>query len=285
MRAHFSRMVDPFIGSEAIAAGGLTRHDLRARFTAVHHDIYVPRGTRPTAVLRAKAAWLRSRRRGVLAGYSASALHGARWIDAGLPANILDTNRRPTRGVVAWADVIDDDDICLIGRIRLTTPVRTAVDLACRLPEDAAVAAIDALARATRLKVADIELAAQRHTGRKGIKQARASIALVDPGAESPKETWLRLLVVRAGYPPPQTQHPIYNEYGALIGEVDTAWPELKIAMEYEGLHHTDPDVLRKDIARIDEMTEMGWVVIRVTCRDGEAKVLGRLAKAWASRS
>ncbi|MFV8166321.1 hypothetical protein ACNQVK_30175 [Mycobacterium sp. 134] len=278
-------MVEPFIGSEALAAGKLTRHDLRARFVAVHKDIYIPRGTRPTAVLRAKAAWLRSRRRGVLAGHSASALHGARWIDPALPANILDTNRRPTRGVVAWADAIDDDEICLVGDIRLTNPLRTAVDLACRLSEDAAVAAIDALARATRLKVADIELAAQRHGGRKGIKQARASIALVDPGAESPKETWLRLLVVRAGYPPPQTQHPIYNEYGALIGHVDTAWPELKIAMEYEGQHHTDPDVLRHDIARIDEMIEMGWIVIRVTCRDGEANVLGRLARAWASRS
>lgn len=210
---------------------------------------------------------------------------GAAWSDPALPANILDTNRRPTRGVVAWADAVDDDEICLIGDIRLTNPLRTAVDLACRLPEDAAVAAIDALARATRLKVADIELAAQRYTGRKGIKQARASIALVDPGSEFPQETWLRLLVVRAGYPPPQTQHPIYNEYGALIGEADLAWPELKIVMEYEGLHHTDPDVLRKDIARIGAMIEMGWTVIRVTCRDGEANVLGKLAKAWRSRS
>lgn len=185
---------------------------------------------------------------------------------------------------MAWADAIDDDEICRIGDIRLTNPARTAVDLACRLPEDAAVAAIDALARAARLKVPDIELAAGRHSGRRGIKQARASIALVDPGAESPQETWLRLLVIRAGYPPPQTQYPIYNEYGALIGEVDNAWPELKIAIEYEGLHHTDPDVLHKDIARIDEIRDMGWIVIRVTCRDGEANVLGRLAKAWASR-
>lgn len=285
MRAHFSRMVEPFIGSEAIAAGELTRHQLRDRFVAVHKDVYVPRGIRPTAVLRAKAAWLRSRRRGVLAGYSAAALHGARWIDPALPANILDTNRRPARGVVAWADTIDDDEICRIGDIRLTSPARTAVDLACRLPEDAAVAAIDALARATRLKVAAIELAAQRHAGCKGIKQARSSIALVDPGSESPQETWLRLLVVRAGHPPPQTQHPIYNEYGALIGEVDMAWPELKVAMEYEGRHHTDPDVLRRDVARFDAMIEMGWIVIRVTCRDGEANVLGRLAKAWALRS
>ncbi|OMC38825.1 hypothetical protein A5740_01845 [Mycobacterium sp. GA-1841] len=277
-------MVEPFIGSEAIAAGKLTRHQLRARFVAVHHDVYVPRGAVPTAVLRAKAAWLRSRRRGVLAGYSASALHGARWIDPALPANILDTNRRSTRGVVAWADTIEDDEICRVGDLRLTTPARTALDLACRLPEDTAVPAIDALARAARLKDADIYLAAQRHAGRKGIKQARTTIALVDPGAESPQETWLPLLVVRAGYPPPRTQHPIYNEYGALIGEVDLGWPELKIAMEYEGQHHTDPDVLRKDIARIDEIREMGWIVIRVTCRDGEASVLGRLAKACASR-
>ncbi|MCV7283952.1 hypothetical protein H7J87_01275 [Mycolicibacterium wolinskyi] len=277
-------MGEPFIGSEAMAAGTLTRHELRSRFIAVHRDVYVARDTPPSAVLRAKACWLRSRRRGILAGFSAAALHGARWIDAGLPAYIIDTNHRPARGIVAWGDAVDDDEICLIGGIRLTTPARTAMDLACKFPEDTAIAAIDALARAARLKMADIELAAARHSGRKGIKQARASIALVDPGAESPQETWLRLLVVRAGYPPPNTQYPVRNEYGALIGDVDLAWPELKIAVEYEGRHHTDPNVLRKDIARVDEMTDNGWIVIRVTRRDGEANVLGRIAKAWTSR-
>ncbi|MGV0741081.1 hypothetical protein [Mycolicibacterium sp. XJ870] len=279
-------MGDPFIGSEALAAGALTRHELRTRFVAVHRDVYVAKGTKPTAVLRAKACWLRSRRRGVLAGFSASALHGARWIDPALPAFVINNNsRRPARGIVTWADAIDDDEICQIGDMRLTTPARTAVDLACKFPEDTAVAAIDALARAARLKVADIELAAQRHPGRKGIKQARASIALVDPSAESPQETWLRLLVVRAGYPRPATQHPVYNEYGAVIGVVDLAWPDLKIAVEYEGRHHTDPEVLRKDIARVDEMIENRWIVIRVTCRDGAANVLGRIAKAWAARA
>lgn len=278
-------MGDPFVGSEALASGALTRHELRTRFTSVHRDIYVARGTGPTALLRAKAAWLRSRGHGILAGYSASAFHGARWIDARLPAYVIDNNnRRPTRGIVTWADAIDDDDICRIGDIRLTTPARTAVDLACKFPEDTAVAAIDALARAARLKVADIESAAEHHSGRKGIKQARTTIALVDPGAESPQETWLRLLIVREGYPRPQTQYPVCNEYGVVIGEVDLAWPEVKIALEYEGIHHTDPDTFRKDVARIDEMIEMGWIIIRVTRRDGTAKVLGRIAKSWASR-
>lgn len=94
----------------------------------------------------------------------------------------------------------------------------------------------------------------------------------------------MRLLVIRAGYPRPQTQYPVCNEYGVVIGEVDLAWPELKIALEYDGSHHTDPETLRKDIARVDEMIEMGWIVIRVTRRDGTAKVLGRIAKSWASR-
>ncbi|MCG7610705.1 MULTISPECIES: endonuclease domain-containing protein [Mycobacterium] len=279
-------MGDPFVGSEAVASGVLTRHQLRTRFVAIHRDIYVAKGTRPTALLRAKACWLRSRGHGVLAGYSASVFHGARWIDSSLPAYVIDNNnRRPTRGIVTWADGIDEDEICSIGDIRLTTPTRTAVDLACKFPQDPAVAAIDALARAARLKVADIEQALDAHTGRKGITQARATIALVDPGAESPQETWLRLLVIRAGYPRPQTQYPIRNEYGALIGEVDLAWPELKIALEYEGAHHTDPEQIRKDIMRVDAMVEMGWIVVRVTRREGTATMLGRIAKAWASRA
>lgn len=279
-------MGDPFVGSQALASGALTRHELRTRFRAIHRDIYIARDTRPTALLRAKAAWLRSRGHGVLAGFSASAFHGARWIDASLPAYVIATNnRRPAPGIVTWADAIEDDEICSIGEIRLTTPARTAVDLACKFPEDAAVAAIDALARAARLKVSDIELAAERHAGRRGIKQARTTIALVDPGAESPQETWLRLLVVRAGYPRPQTQYPVCNEYEVVIGEVDLAWPESKIALEYEGIHHTDPETLRKDIARIDAMIAMGWIVIRVTRRDGAANVLGRIAKAHASRA
>ncbi|OBC04806.1 hypothetical protein A5784_11940 [Mycobacterium sp. 852013-50091_SCH5140682] len=278
-------MGEPFIGSEAIAAGKLTRHDLRTRFVAVHQDVYVARGTRPTAVLRAKACWLRSRGHGVLAGFSASAMHGSRWVGAELPAYIIDTNRRPARGIVTWSDALDDDEICLIAGMRVTTAVRTAVDLACKFPEATAVPAIDALARATKTKVADIELAAQRHAGRRGIKQARNTIALVDPGAESPRETWLRLLVVHAGYPRPETQYPVYNEFGVLIGEVDMAWPDLKIALEYEGRDHLDPDQLRKDILRVEEMTRADWIVIRVTCRDGKGGILKRLATAWASRT
>ena len=85
--------------------------------------------------------------------------------------------------------------------------------MACRYPLDAAVTAIDAVANAPRLKVADVALLADGNR-RRGIPHARKVLELVDPGAESPKETWLRLLVIRNGFPPPTTQIPVYDDFG-----------------------------------------------------------------------
>lgn len=198
-------MTEPFFGSAALAAGSLTRHVLRTRYVAVHHDVYIPRNAELTAVVRAKAAWLRSRDHGIVAGFSASALHGARWIDSSRPATVIDTNRRRAQGIEVWSDTVADDEISEFEGIRLTCPERTAVDLARRYPLATAVAAVDALARATGLTADGLGSALGRHRGRAGVKRARQAIALVDPGAQSPRETWLRLLIMRAGFPRPTT--------------------------------------------------------------------------------
>jgi hypothetical protein len=278
-------MAEPFLGSAALAAGTLTRHTLRTRYRAMHHDVYIAKDADITPVLRAKACWLRSRGHGVLAGFSAAALHGARWIDANLPATIIDTNRRRTPGITVWADEINDDETCVIEGMRVTTPARTALDLARRYPVDAAVVAIDALTRATRLKVPAIEAQARRYPGRRGLKRALMALDLVDPGAESPPETRLRLLIVRAGFPRPQTQLRVYDQYGVLIGEVDMGWRELKIAVEYEGDHHrTSRRVFHKDIKRVDALLEQGWIVIRVTSVDTEGGIIRRIEAAWTAR-
>jgi hypothetical protein len=121
---------EPFIGSAALAAGALTRHALRTEYVAIHHDVYIAKSTELTAVIRAEAAWLRSRGHGIVAGFSASALHGAKWIDASRPATIIDTNRRRANGITIWFVAIDDEETQLIDGMRVTTPARTAVDLA-----------------------------------------------------------------------------------------------------------------------------------------------------------
>ncbi|OMC56962.1 hypothetical protein A5747_06980 [Mycobacterium sp. IS-836] len=279
-------MQGPFVGSEALASGALTRHQLRSRYVSLHPDIYVACGTNLTAVQRAHAAWLWSRRRGVVAGLSASALHGARWVDDRAPAQLLYEHRRPPAGIHAWSDTIADDETQAIGEMPATTPARTAFDLACRYPVGKAVAATDALARATGLKVADAELIAERYKGHRNIRRARRALTLVDPGAQSPQETWLRLLVIEAGYPPPQTQLPVQGEYGELVAVVDMGWDDMRIALDYEGLHHwTDPEQFRRDVERFEALAELGWIAIRVTAGNTRGGILGRLAAAWARRT
>lgn len=278
-------MGDPFIGSEAVRAGRLTPYALRSRFVAIYPDVYISADADVSAVVRAKAAFLWTRRRGIVAGQSAAALHHAKCVDGRRPAEILWRNRRSPVGIRVWSDEVADDEIASIDEMRVTTPARTAFDIACRYPLGKAVAAIDALARATHLKMADVELLAKRYRGRRGIRQARKVLDLVDPGAESPRETWLRLLVIRHGFPRPQTQLPIYNEYGAHIAVPDMGWEEIKLALDYDGEHHRDPVRFNRDIRRHDDLTELGWTHIRVTSLDTEAVIIARLSREWARRT
>jgi hypothetical protein len=279
-------MGKPFIGSEAVTAGRLTPYALRTKFVSIYRDVYVPRDTTVTAVVRAEAAWLWSRRRGIVAGHSASALHGAKWVDGQEPAELIYQNRHAPTHIRTWADRIEDDEIAMVRGMPVTSPARTAFDLACRNPVGSAVAAVDALARATGLKVADAELVADRYKGHRNIRRARRALDLVDAGAQSPRETWLRLLVIEAGYPRPETQIPVHGEYGELVAVVDMGWESVKIALEYEGEHHrTDRRQLRRDIERYEALDEMGWVIIRVMGEHTRGGILARLAAAWNRRT
>lgn len=276
----------PFIGSEAVAAGALTPYELRTRFRAIHRDVYIAHGVELTAVVRAQAAWLWSRRRGVVAGNSASALHGARWVDANRHAELIYENRHVPPAIRTWSDRIEDDEAMSVGSVKVTNPARTALDLACRYPIDRAVAAIDALARATDLKMGDVELLADRYKGRRGIRRARVALTLVDAGAESPRESWLRLILLRAGFPAPQTQIPVYDEYGQLVAVLDMGWEQLKLAVEYDGDHHwTDRRQFKKDIRRAEALIELGWSNVRVTAEDTEGGVIARVSAAWDRRA
>lgn len=278
-------MATPFIAREALDAGRLTRHQLRTRFVALYPGVHFAADAELTARDRAIAAWLWSKRRGILAGRSAAAMHGAKWLDPQLPAEVLHDNRHAPRGIRTWADAVCVDDVTTIDGIPVTTPARTALDMASRYPLATAVTAIDALANATRLKVSDVELLVDRNKGRRGIPHARKVLELVDPGAESPKETWLRLLVIRHGFPRPQTQIPVYNEYVVLVAVLDMGWEDIKLALDYEGEHHRNPVRFNKDIRRHDEVTELGWTDIRVTSLDTEAVIIARLTTEWNRRT
>lgn len=279
------RMGRAFVGSEAIASRAVTPYVLRSKFVALYPDVHIPRVDDLTAVDRAHAAWLWSGRRGIVAGQSAAAMHGAKWVDGRRPAELLWSNRRPPKGIHTWSDRAFDDEVEVMNGIRVTTPARTAVDLACRYPIGKAVAALDALARATQLKTADVDFLIERHKGRRGIRRARTAVDLVDPGAESPQETWLRLVAIRNGFPHRRRRFR-YDEFGVLVAVLDMGWEGLKIALDYEGEHHRiDRRRFNHDIRRAETVAESGWLDIRVTAEDTEGGIVRRLSSAWRRRT
>jgi very-short-patch-repair endonuclease len=160
------------------------------------------------------------------------------------------------------------------------------LDLACWYTTTTAVAGIDALARATDIKLADVELLAERYPGRRGIVRAREAISLFDAGAQSPKESWLRVVLIQAGLPRPQTQIPVLNEFGSAISYLDMGWEDVKVAVEYDGeQHRSDRRQYTWDVRRLERLERLGWIVIRVVAGDRPAEIVRRVRSARAGRT
>ena len=80
-------MEQPFIGSEAVAAEDISRHELRTYYRAIMPNVYLEKRVEPTLRQRTIAAWLWSRREAVIAGAAAAAIHGAKWVDDSCRSN------------------------------------------------------------------------------------------------------------------------------------------------------------------------------------------------------
>lgn len=274
----------PFRGTEALAAGIVTPHRLRTEFAKIHRDVYVRRGQMLTPVTRAVAAWLWSGRAATVAGLSAAALLRTAWIDHWLPAELNRRSRDKTAGIILHSDTLWDDETCLRDGIRMTTPARTAFDLGRRKGLINAVIRLDALANATELKVADVEVLADRHRGARGLVQLRRMLPMVDGGAESPYETRTRLALVAGGLPRPRTQIEVLNEWGAVLARIDMGWEEWQVGVEFDGAHHwTDAAQRTRDIDRLADLEARGWKIVRVSAdllRDRPGVVVARTRRA-----
>ncbi|MBV9513253.1 MAG: DUF559 domain-containing protein [Mycobacteriaceae bacterium] len=256
----------PYLGSEARQAKSIPERAMRTLYTAVYPDVYVPRGVELNAAQRARAGWLWSRRRDVVAGQSAAALLGARWVDPGAPVELIDDNRRPPERVVVHGSVLLPGEIVSVDGIAVTSPARTAFDIGRRSAPWVAVPQLDALANATDVNNLDVEAVAARHPRVRGARRLREVLALVDGGAESPPESRTRLVLLESGLPRPQTQLRVVNEYGDFVARLDMGWERWRVGVEFDGAQHwADPRQRTRDIDRLAALADLGWVVVRVS--------------------
>jgi Protein of unknown function (DUF559) len=275
-------MGEVFIGSEAVAQGRLSPYQLRSRFRSIYPHVYLPDCSAPSLHERSEAAWLWSGRRGVIAGLAAAASHGSNWIDDDEPVELIWRNLHPPAGIVTRNQQIDPDEVTRVAGLPVTTPTRTAYDLG-RLHREP-VARLDALMRATPFSLDEVQLIAKRYPSARGLRQLRAALPLVDGGAASPKETWLRLLLIKAGLPTPTTQIPVHESW-RLVGLLDMGWEKYKVAVEYDGdQHRTSRRQYAKDQWRLRKFEALGWIVIRVIAEDEPRDVVARVRAALARR-
>ncbi|CAA9348269.1 MAG: hypothetical protein AVDCRST_MAG24-1657 [uncultured Nocardioidaceae bacterium] len=267
----------PFTGG-GLASVGLSRPDLRRLLRAglvrrVLLNAYVRSDVPDSVELRARCLALVCGPHAVVVDRTAAWLWGIDlrevWNDPAPP--VLDVFVRRGRKRVLRPEALGgerdlaDQDVCQVAGTWVTTPVRTCIDLACRLSRYEAIVALDAFMREHGLTHQQLQVELVRHRGRRGVVQARVLVPLADPRSESSGESITRLATYDAGLPPPVPQYWVLDE-GRPLYRLDLAYPREKVCIEYDGERYHSSEVQRRhDAVRRDWLRRHGWTVVVVT--------------------
>lgn len=166
------------------------------------------------------------------------------------------------------------------GTAALTHPADTFIALATVLSRDELIVVGDAIVGWLGwCDLDELVAAARRYRGARGIRRVRAALCEIRPGSRSPGETRLRLALTRRGLPQPALNHDVVVD-GRWVACVDLAYPEARVAIEYESdLHRTDDRTFRKDLTRGEHLKDVGWWLVRATADD-----VGAAVEAFVSR-
>ena len=154
-----------------------------------------------------------------------------------------------------------------VGRWSCTGRADTAVDMVRWLPLDDGVVLLDRLIAGGMTSLDDVREAAEHLPRCQGSARAREAARLADGRAESPQETRLRQVLQRGGLPEPVPQFRVFDATG-FVARVDVGHPDLRMAVEYDGLWHGERRAFLADRRRLDRLVEAGWVVLHVTLED-----------------
>jgi hypothetical protein len=245
---------------EAVSCGALVRV-----FDRVYRDALAPDSRRA----RVAAAKLAVPAHAVVSDETAAWLWG---VDAHRPS---DRHRATPRWVVPHGSsrsrlegidcrqaLLSADDVVEMEGLAVTRPVRTAADLLRKQYRPHALASADGLARVGAIHASDVRAYLADLKGYRGIRQARVLAQYIDHQSASAGESWLRLRVIDAGFPRPESQLEIVDAAG-VRRFLDLGYRRLKVGIEYDGrqFHTADPDVVH-DGDRRQQIEAIGFVLV-----------------------
>lgn len=159
-----------------------------------------------------------------------------------------------------WIRILDDRPVM--------APARLFVDLAGELHRAWLVALGDAALRRGLLDEDSVIRVLAQSTGNRGVRFAREAFAALDPRAESPRESIMRVILADHGFVKLVPQFEVTDAHGAFLARVDVAMVEARIAIEYDGAHHLSVQQQGEDALRRQRLEMQGWMVVTVNSRD-----------------
>ena len=264
----------PFTRAEALDYG-LTPFQWRAfaedrRIREVYRGWYVDAELPDTMELRFDIARRVLPADAIVCRRSAAWLHGLDVLDhRGLPATprlemVTSEQERRSRSPLVSSHVADDleaSDVVRRNGLAVTTPLRTAADLARFAPRPDALVAMDAF---LHLGLVDLDAFTRqlvRWKRRRGIRQAWEMAGLADGRSESGGESRMRLRVLDMGLPRPELQIPVHDHVGVARYRLDLGWTRWRLALEYDGEEYHGDDATAHDEARRRWIRRRGWQV------------------------
>ena len=239
---------------DAARESGLTRAQLLGkRWRRLGPSVYATREIVDGPLLRLKAATLRLPDIAVFSGHTAAFLHRLvqqlNAIEATLPA-ASHISRRV--GMTIRRRRLDPGEVVVRMGFRVTSALRTVIDVASRAPLVDAVVIIDAALHRRLVSVEQLS----------AISKLKRAVTLADPATESPMETRRRLLLVLAGLPRPLVNVPLRDA----LARADLCYPDQRLVIEYDGATHRD--IVGADDRRQNRLINAGYRVIRFTASD-----------------
>lgn len=268
---------------------GLSRSRLRrliadGTLRRLFRGVYVRSDVPETLALRASALALVVPPHTVVCDRTAAWLHGIDCFEPTEDASfaalevvaIGDHDRTRRDKVYGGTRALLREDICEVSGVKVTTPARTAADLARLRGRRSALAMLDAFARHHGVSQADHARLLARLKGHRGVVQYRELAPLADPRPESLAESWTRMDIKDHGLPLPTPQVWVELEGFGRV-RLDLAYPRWKIAIEYNGEEfHSSAQARAADAERIRALEAAGWIVIVVTKDDFRSGADGR---------
>lgn len=167
------------------------------------------------------------------------------------------------------------------GKIRHTDPVTTWAMHANRLPQEELITLGDSMLRRNqrfpqvciddfheyleRLKDFSNYANANRQRPIRGIRKMQHALQFMREGTDSSQESRCRIALIRNGLPCPKVNWKVRLNNGK-IALLDMAYPDIKVAIEYDGRHHAGQWLA--DSKRREALEDDGWAYIQVTAEN-----------------